>query len=288
MEVITAVVAPMEAALTVVAATTEARITVAVTMAGLIMAAVTTEVLITIVVTMVEVITAAVTAAAAIMPVDATTAAVIMAVVATTWLLLWQWLGLGLGPGLLRLWLGSFSWRRLAGLLRRRWVLRLCPGLRRTCVRRSGGVCRPDLRHRGLRQPGLHDSGLPNDGASCSYRRRERGARNAHYDQAGLYLRTPRDLHRPDLRQLIQTDGDDVCCHHLHPGQDHPGMDAAACPGIRSNLQLDGSAERDCLLRHRPIGRHRAIRVRTRMALSQAPARAGALERFLGSRRNDA
>ena len=69
----------------------------------------------------------------------------------------------------------------------------------------------------------------------------------------GLRPQSHYHLYRPGLRYVSKPIGTDGCSRHLHPGPDHAGLDAAARPGSGSDLQLDGSAEHDCLLRQRPI-----------------------------------
>jgi hypothetical protein len=166
--------------------------------------------------------------------------------------LLWRRLGLGCWLGLLRLWLGDFSWLRRAGLLLRRRVLRIRPGLRCARVRRSG-VCRAGLYHAGLRNTGLQDSGLRGDTGSHKSGRLEHNPGNDGFCEAGLCRGSHSDLYRPDLRRVSKPVSTEGCSRHLHPASSHAGLDTAACPGSGSDLQLDDATEHDFLLRQQPV-----------------------------------
>jgi hypothetical protein len=108
-------------------------------------------------------------------------------------------------------------------------------GLRRARVRRSGLHHTGCLHHRGLLKTGLYDRCL--------------------HDKAGLCRRSRYDLCRPGLRRgsAPRRTGGGSC--HLHPGPNRAGLDAAARPASRPDLQLDASAEHGCLLRQHPVGR---------------------------------
>ena len=143
-----------------------------------------------------------------------------------------------LGLRVLRLRLGRIGWARLAGLRRRLLRLRICAGLLHACVLRSG-VCRAGLQHTSLRHDSLHETGL-HDGCLRA--------------DAGLCDRSPCDLRCPGLRHVSKAGRTDCCSRHLRPGPNRAGLDAAACPASKSDLQLDASAEHDCILRHAVAG----------------------------------
>lgn len=149
------------------------------------------------------------------------------------WWLFWRlWLGV------LRLRLGRIGWARLAGLLRRLLWLRICAGLLHACVLRSG-VCRASLQHASLRHDSLHETSLH---------------QSRLYEDAGLCDRSPCDLCCPGLRHGSAPGRTSGCSRHLRPGPNRAGLDAAACPASKSDLQLDSSAEHDCILRHAVAG----------------------------------